>query len=172
MINFQLKVNSLRLRLPLPSPTTPIVIEIIVYEQEIALHLQLTVFNSDLFTIYLLWLWLFVLHNFHLQNKWLGVSHHPAKNLTRGDWDSQMLACVERKIIPLWAVHHSLQTLSLWKIVLGVPKIVCSPQTLGLKGHDSDEATPSLNKLVTRANTVLSLEKVWGPELSTFKRQN
>lgn len=82
-----------------------------------------------------------------------------------------MLACVERKIIPLWAVHHSLQTLSLWKIVLGVPKIVCSPQTLDLKGHDSDEATPSLNKLVTRANTVLSLEKVWGPELSTFKRQ-
>lgn len=54
VINFQLKVNSLRLRLPLPSPTTPIVIEIIVYEQEIALHLQLTVFNSDLFTIYLL----------------------------------------------------------------------------------------------------------------------
>lgn len=121
-------------------------------------------FNSELFIIYLLWLWLFVLHNFHLQNKWLRVSRHQAKNLTRGDWDSQMLACAERKIIPLWVVYHSLQTINLWKIVLGVLKTVCSPQILDLKGHDWDEVTPSLNKLVTRTLTVLSLDKVWGPE--------
>ena len=43
-------------------------------------------------------------------------------------------------------------------IVLGVLKIACSPQILDLKGHDSDGATPSLNKLVTRTITVLSLE--------------
>ena len=138
-----------------------------VYEQKIALSLQFSVFNNDLFIIYLLWLRLFVLQNFHLQNKWPRVSRHPAKNLTWDDWDFQMLACAERKIIPLWVEYHSLQTINLWRIVLGVLKIVCSPQILDLKGHDLDEATPSLNKVVTRTMTVLSLDKVWGLEKSS-----
>lgn len=151
-MNFQLKVNSLH------SPT-----DHGVWTENRSAFAVFS-FNSELFIIYLLWLWLFVLHNFHLQNKWLRVSRHQAKNLTRGDWDSQMLACAERKIIPLWVVYHSLQTINLWKIVLGVLKTVCSPQILDLKGHDWDEVTPSLNKLVTRTLTVLSLDKVWGPE--------